>query len=184
MGNYKGSINLMQLMGAKVVSMEVNGKPMNCVCIPVGWNDIAVTADKTTNEPNGAFLNLRGWETGANFRKACEERNTDKEGYVAPSHQISVSYTESFQEAAQKSAEARLRNNAEFMKNNPTDDDIKKQAKYDVSNKSRVGTLTPLERQQPTAYAGQSPAAQVAGQWTPPTVDAEGHVIPGDDLPF
>lgn len=184
MGNFKGSINLMQLLGAKVVSMEVNGKPMNCVCIPVGWNDIHVTADKTTNQPNGAYLNIRGWGTSPKFRQACEANNTDKEGYIAPSHQLSASYTEDFQKAAVASAEARLRGDEKFMAENPSEEEIKKQASYAVSNKSRIGTLTPLERKEPEAYTGQAAPAQGVGEFVPPTVDADGNVLPGADLPF
>ena len=184
MGNFKGSINLMQLMGAKVVSMEINGKPMNCVCIPTGWNDIRVTADKATNQPNGAYLNLRGWGTSPKFRQACEKNNADKEGYVAPSHQLHNSYSEEFQKAAIASAEARLRGDEEFMAKNPSEEDIKKQASYAVNDKSRIGTVTPLERKEPEAFAGQAAPAQGVGGWTPPAVDAEGNVLPGDDLPF
>ena len=183
MENFKGNINLMQFVGAKVVSMEVNGALMNCVCIPVVWNDIHVTADKTTNQPNGAYLNIRAWGTAAKFRQACEANNTDKEGYVAPSHQLSISYSEKFQKDAVAAAEKRLRKDEEFMAKNLSEEEIQKQALYAVNNKSRFGTLTPLERQQPETYTGQAAPAQGVGEWTPPTENDE-NSQQIDDLPF
>ncbi len=183
MGNFKGNINLMQLVGAQIVSMEVNGKSMNCVCIPVAWNDIYLTADRTANQPNGAYLNLRAWATGIKYRQTCEVNNADREGYVAPSHQLSVSYSENFQKAANTAAETRLRNDKEFMAKNLPEEEIKKQALYAVSNKSRIGTLTPLERHQPEVYTGQANPAQGVGEWTPPVTDEE-NTQPSDDLPF
>lgn len=183
MGNLKGNINLMQLVGAQVVSMEVSGKSMNCICIPVAWNDIYLTADRTANQPNGAYLNIRAWGTSAKFRQVCEANNTDREEYVAPSHQVSVSYSENFQKAAVAAAETRLRNNKEFMEKNLPDEEIKKQAHYAVSNKSRIGTLTPLERQQPETYAGQAKPAQGVSEWIPSMTDGD-NTQPSDDLPF
>lgn len=182
MENFKGSINLMQLIGAEIRSMEIAGTVRNVVVIPVNWNNIAVTTDKTTQKPNAAYMNLRAWETNNKFRQSCIEHNADKEGYVAPTHQLQNSYTQEFQEAAQKSAEARLRNDEKYMADNPSDDEIKTRARNEVSNKSRLGTLTPLSRKQPQTYTGQAEAA-VAGEWQPPTPEQEQNA-PKDDLPF
>lgn len=183
MRNFKGNINLMQLVGAKVVSMEVNGKSMNCVCIPAAWNDIYLSADKATNEPNGAYLNIRAWGTGVKYRQVCEANNADKEGYIAPSHQISTSYSEQFQKDAVAAAENRLRKNEELMAKNLPEEEIKKKALYTVSNKSRIGTLTPLEPQQPEAYTGKAAPAQGISEWIPPMEDSEDSQSK-DDLPF
>ncbi len=181
MVNFRGSINLMQLTGAEVRSMEIAGAVRNVVVIPVVWNDIAVTTDKTTQKPNAAYMNLRAWETNNKFRQTCIEHNADKEDYVPPTHQLQNCYSLEFQEAAQKSVEARLRKDDKFMADNPSDDEIKTRARNEVSNKSRIGTLTPLTRKQPQPYTGQAEAA-VAGEWQPPT--AEQDEKPVDDLPF
>jgi len=179
MANLKGSVDLLKLLGAKVVSIEVNGKPQTVVAIPTGWNDIKVTADDQGNA-KAAYLNLRAWETKDNFRKACLERDPEQE---PPTHQLQVSYTEAFDNKAKLAAEKRLRADAEYMAKNPSEEDILKEAKYSVSNKSRIGTLTAMPKKEAPAFAGQAPAA-AAGEWKPPAVDENGHVIPGDDLPF
>lgn len=184
MGHFKGSINLMQLLGTSVVSMEVSGKTMNCIVIPADYNDISVTVDKTTNQPNGAYLNFRLWETNAKFRQSCVERNSDKEGYIAPSHHFSNSYRELFQKNAEASAERRLRADEEFMKKERTDEQIKNEAKYAVNNKAQIGTVTPLERQQPIAFTGQAAPATASGAFVAPTVDKDGNTLPPEDLPF
>lgn len=183
MGSFRGSINLLSLLGAEVVSMEVNGKVRNVVAIPVGWNDITVTMNETTQKPNAAYLNLRAWETNDAYKKACVEKNADKEGYIAPSHNMQVSYSETFQENAQKAATARLIKDETFMAKSPTEEAIAQQAKYDVSNKSRIGTLTPLARKQPAQYTGQATQTS-AGAWVAPAAGQDGHVNPDEDLPF
>lgn len=65
------------------------------------------------------------------------------------------------------------------MAENPSDDDIKTKARNEISNKSRLGTLTPLARKQPQSFTGQAEAAS-AGQWQSPTGDQNVK----DDLPF
>ena len=177
--NNRSSIDLLALVGAKLMSVEINGKKVNVVAIPTGWNDISVTADKTTNEPNHAYLNMREWETSQKFREACVLRHQDEEDYIAPSHQISVSYSEDFTKAAIASAEKRLRADKEFMARGLSDEDIKNEARYAVNNKARIGYVTPLKRAEPAAYTGTAPTAQGVGSWTPPA-----EVSPEDDLPF
>lgn len=179
MANFKGSVDLLKLNGAQVVTIEVNGKPQTVVAIPTGWNDIAVTSD-TEGKPKGAYLNLRAWETNEKFRKACLERDPEQE---PPTHQIQVSYREEFQNAAQLAAEKRLRADDSYMAKNPSEEDILKEAKYAVSNKSRIGTLTAMVKKEAPAYTGQAPVA-ATGAWAPPAVDENGNVNPGDDLPF
>lgn len=182
MSNFKGSINLMSLLGANVVSMEVNGVVKNVVAIPVEWNDITVTVNSATGKPNAAYLNVRAWETNDTFKKACIERNEDKEDYTPPSHSLQVNYSEEFQQCAQKSAISRLLKDENFMAVNPSEEDIKKKAKYEVNNKSRIGTLTPLARKQPQAFSGQAEQANVS-EYVP---NASGYTQdnPDDDLPF
>lgn len=183
MGNLRESINLMQLVGAKLISVDNNGKPLNGIFIPVEHNDIPVFTNPTSGEITGVYLNMLGWETNASFRHACEERNAGKEGYVAPSHQLSVSYGEDFQQYAESCALKRLQNDSEFMAKNPSEEEIKKQASYAVNKKRRIGTVTPMEKKQPTPYTGHAPAT-TAGVWIPPAVDANGNTEIPDDLPF
>lgn len=176
--NQKSSIDLLDLVGAQIKSDVINGKPVNYVVIPVAWNCIGVTTDSNGN-PNHAFLNMKEWETSEKFRKACEANHAGEEDYIAPSHQISVSYTEEFEKAAIAAAEKRLRADATFMAKNPTDEDIKREARYAVANKARIGYVTPMKRREPTEYQGVAPAMQATGAYIP-TTEAQ----PGDDLPF
>lgn len=181
--NYKGSINLMQLMGAQVVSMEVGGKQRNVVAIPVEWNDIFVSADRD-GKPTGAYLALRAWTVGEKYKQACIANNADKEDYMPPTHQLQVSYRQEFQDAAEKAVVARLRKDKKYMAQKPSEDGIKKQARIEVSNKSRVGTLTPLERKPATPFTGQAAQAAYAPA-SPLPADASNHAVPAeDDLPF
>ena len=178
--NQKSSIDLLSLAGAELVSIEKNGKKVNCVVVPVAYNCISVTANKETGVPNHAYLNMREWEVSQKFREACIRNHEGEDDYLPPSHQISVAYTEEFTNLARSSAEKRLRGDAEFMAKNPTDEDIKREAAYAVSNKARIGYVTPLKRQEPAAYTGTAPAASVQGAYVPPTGEAQ----PEDDLPF
>lgn len=177
--NYKGSIDLLKLNGATLASIEVApGVVKNCVVVPVEWNDIQVPAN-AEGKPTGAYMNIREWETGDAFRKACVERNADKPDYVAPSHQLEVSYSEDFRKAAIAAAVKRLKADASFMAANPSEEAIEKEAKYSVSNKARLGHITPMQPKPQQQYQGAAPAA-TAGAYTPPA-EAAG---PVDDLPF
>lgn len=178
--NQKSSIDLLALVGAELMSVEKNGKRMNGVFIPVDYNCIGVTADKNTGVPNHAYLNMREWETSAKFRDVCVQNHQGEDGYMPPSHQIAVSYTEDFETAARASAEKRLRADKEFMKKKPSEEDIKREAAYAVSNKARIGYVTPLKRQEPAAFTGIAQAAAGTGAYVPPA----GEVDPTDDLPF
>lgn len=178
--NNQSSIDLLALMGAQLRSVEINGKPQNCVIIPVHWNCVKVTENKETHLPNHAYLNMREWETSQKYKDACMERNADKEGYVPPSHQISVSYTEEFEKAARLSAEKRLRSDSDYMSGHPSDEDIEREAKYAVSNKARIGFVTPLKRMEQPIFTGRAKSAQGVGDYAP----FDGEVNPGDDLPF
>lgn len=178
--NNKASIDYLKLMGAQVMSVEVNGKRMNCVVIPCAWNGISVTADEKTGQPRSAFQNLREWETSAKYRQACLDNHKDEEGYQAPSHQISVSYSEELDNAYKRRIEERLRADAAFMATNPTDDDIKAKVTIELRNQLRIGYVTPLKRAEAPAYAGSAPVAQNVSDWSP--ASAEANV--DDDLPF
>lgn len=177
--NNKASIDYLRLQGAEVKSVEINGKPMNCIVIPVAWNGIKVTADTATGSPVSATQYLREWETNQKYKDACIANHLGEADYLPPSHQISVSYSEELGGAYKKRHELRLRSDAKFMATHPTDDDIKKRAAYELSNQTRIGTVTPMKRQEPPIYTGAAPAVAV-GSYIPPTnEDAQ-----EDDLPF
>ena len=178
--NNKASIDYLKLMGAQVMSVAINGKPMNCVVIPCAWNGITVTADEKTGQPRSAFQNLREWETSQKYRAACLDNHKDEEGYQAPSHQISVSYSEELENAYKKRIEERLRADATFMATNPTDEDIKSKVSIEVRNQTRIGYVTPLKRAEPAPYAGSAPTAQNVSNWSPASMEADVN----DDLPF
>lgn len=177
--NNKASFDYLKLLGAEVRSVEVNGKPMNCVVIPVAWNGIKVTADSTTGKPSAATQYLREWETNQKYKEACIANNTDKPDYMPPSHHIAVSYSEELEKAYKRRIEARLRADEKFMATNPTEDDIKKKVSYELSNQTRIGTVTPMKRQEAPVYTGTAPTA-TTGAYVPPPAE----VNPGDDLPF
>lgn len=185
MSHLKGGINLMQFAGAELRSMEINGKLQNVVVIPVAYNNINVTCHKETGTLNGAYINVRGWMTNEKFRNACMERNASIQGYEPPSHQLSLSFTEEFTNAAFAAAERRLRATESFMKDKPTDEDIAKAARIEVKNKLRIGTLTPLESSPAPTYTGSAPSATTGGYVASPGGDG-GSVVPSDldDLPF
>lgn len=178
--NQKSSIDLLALAGAELMSIEKDGKKMNCVVIPVEWNCVGVTVDERTGVPGHAYLNMREWETSQKFKEACMQNHQGEDGYMPPSHQISVSYTEDFEKKAKAAAMKRLRQDAEFMTKNPTEDDIKREAAYAVSNKARIGYVTPLKRREPIAYTGTAPSASVVGGYA----TASGEAEMNDDLPF
>jgi hypothetical protein len=178
--NSKSSIDYLKLQGAQVMSVEINGRPMNCVVIPVAYNGITVTADKDTGLPNAAYQNLREWETSQKYKDACMANNTDKPDYIAPSHSIDVSYPEALETAYKKRYEELVRKDEKFMATNPTEDAIKDEAKNRYRRQLRIGTVTPLKRAEPQPFMGAAQAASSTGAWVPPPTE----VNPGDDLPF
>ena len=181
MANLSTSIDMLKLKGARILSIEIDGKPMNCMVYPLSWNDQKVLVDEA-GVPTHCYFDMMQWETNENFRKACLERNADRENYVAPSHEVQVSYSKDFREAACKAAEKRLRADAAFMANNPSEEDIKKKAVYAVNDAARVGYSTPRTPKAPAAMTAAAPAApKVSGYKAP---DANAPVQPEDDLPF
>lgn len=177
--NHRSNIDLLALIGAELVSVNKNGKKMNCVVVPVDWNCISVTANKD-GIPNHAYLNMVEWETSDKFREACESRHSDEPDYIAPSHQISVSYTKEFSDAANKKAEETLRKDGVYMAENPSDDEVRKKAEYQVRNRARIGYVTPIKRKEPAAYTGTAPEPSGMSSYVPP-VENE---APYNDLPF
>lgn len=180
MSGFRGKIDYLKLLGAQLRSVEVNGKAMNCVVIPVDYNDIFVSVDKQSGAPVAATQMLRFWEFSDNYRTKCMNNNASNPDYVAPSHKMVVSYGEEFQKRAIASAAKSVRANTEFMATNPTEDDIEKKAKMIVNDHSRIGDMTPLQPKAPQLYTGMAAAAVNVGGYVAPS----GEVDPDDDLPF
>lgn len=180
MQNFKGSINLLSLVGSKLASMEIEGKQRNVVVVPVDWNDIFVSASQDGSKPTGAYLNLRAWPVGNKYRQTCMERNAGKENYTAPTHQLQVSYGKSLQTAAERAVTKKLKNDPDFMKTNPSEEDISREARNRVNNRSRIGTLTPLDMK-PIEFSATAPSSSFGEYAANPQ---QGPVSPDDDLPF
>lgn len=178
--DYKVNINYMKLIGAQVMSVDINGKKMNCVVIPCDWNGIKVTADKETGKPRGAYQNITERTYGQKYIESCRANHQGEEGYVAPSHEIRVSYPKALREAYVKRQAELLRADKEYMATNPTDKDIESKAGTLVANRSSIGNATPIPENEAPAFVGSAPAAIGTGAYVPPPAE----VNPEDDLPF
>lgn len=201
--NYRLSINLLKLQGAQLSSVNLGGRNVNCVILPIEPNHISVTADQQTRQPNGAYFNLLCDEPGnAYYNKLLQENPKAK----MPSHMVYVNPMPDARKRLEVIREQQLRNDTEYMATNPTADDITKRSRYDVKRTLHIGRayeLTPTNE-----YHGQAPAIQTAAyqstgqeqtphqqgytpqqqgyvqQPQPPYERPTSNVNPGDDLPF
>lgn len=202
--NYRQSINLMQLRGAQLCSATINGQKVNVVMIPVQDNHISVTVDPQTRQPNAAYLNLIADEPGNAYYDKILRENPKAS---LPSHML---YNNPMPEARKRLdalMEQKLRNDANYMATNPTNEDIAKRAHYDVRRTLYVGRAYSLG--QPNEFRGSAPQAEVsayqptgeeagtqqqAQQGNAPQHPAQqgwqlpdppkSDINPGDDLPF
>lgn len=172
MANYYASIDLLRLKGASVRSADVNGRVMNVVMIPVDYNDIFVSVKD--GMPSSARLSLNMWQVNDKFRQACIEKNKDKENYNPPCNNIDVSYSQEFREKAETAAFNRLRkSNGGTM----SDDELKKAARYEVSNASNIGYMHERAARQPEQLGTLASPVSSQGYSASEPVTA-------DDLPF
>lgn len=198
--NYRQSINLMQLRDAKLLQVEINGRKVNAVVIPVQENHISVTVDPQTRQPNAAYLNLIADEPGNAYYDKILRENPKA---TLPSHML---YNNPMPEARKRLdalMEQKLRNDANYMATNPTNEDIAKRAHYDVRRTLYVGRAYSLG--QPNEFRGSAPQAEVSAyqptgeesgtqqQAQPQQAAQQGwqlpdppksDINPGDDLPF
>ena len=202
--NYRQSINLMLLRGAQLCSATINGQKVNVVMIPVQENHISVTVDPQTRQPNAAYLNLIADEPGNAYYDKILRENPKA---TLPSHML---YNNPMPEARKRLdalMEQKLRNDANYMATNPTNEDIAKRAHYDVRRTLYVGRAYSLG--QPNEFRGSAPQAEVsayqptgeeagtqqqAQQGYAPQQPAQqgwqlpdppkSDINPGDDLPF
>ena len=108
MANFSGQMNLLGFKGARVFTNLDPQKPqMAWVCIPVPYNDIQLAQD-------GKYASARVFmaETNDKFRQACIQRKQqsgdDMTGYMPPSHQMEVSFSQEFRQRALEAARKRL----------------------------------------------------------------------------
>lgn len=189
MASFSGNINLLGFKGAKVFSGLDQQHPNQLfVCIPVGWNDIQLSQD-------GKYASARVFmaETNDKFRQACIQRKQqsgdDMTGYMPPSHQMEVSFTQEFRQRALEAARKRLLSEHPEWTGADLEDPERntdlRNAMYDAV-RCRLGSMYCHQRQSattPTAAPAAATAAQGAQGWTPqqgqPFPEAE-----SDDLPF
>lgn len=155
--NYRQSINLMQLRDAKLLQVEINGRKVNAVVIPVQENHISVTVDPQTRQPNAAYLNLIADEPGNVYYDKILRENAKAN---LPSHML---YNNPMPEARKRLdalMEQKLRNDANYMATNPSNEEIAKRAHYDVRRTLYVGRAYSLG--QPNEFRGSAPQAEVS----------------------
>ena len=179
MSNQSTTFNYLKLRGACIRSVEIQqGKVMNCVVIPIEWNDIFVPVPEQ-GAPTVASSRLSHFGVHENFRQKCINDHPNDPNYIPPSHNVQISYSEEFRNKAIDLTVKRVKEDAAFMAKNPSEEDIRKEAGYRVSNGSRVGYTYPMRKSTPSTYSSAAPIANT-GAYTPPAMDAS---IP-DDLPF
>ena len=189
MANFSGNINLMGFKGAKIFSnLDPQHPNQLFVAIPVGWNDIQLAQD-------GRYANARVFmaETNDKFRQACIQRKQqsgdDMTGYMPPSHQMEVSFTQEFRQRALEAARKRLLSEHPEWTGADLEDPERntdlRNAMYDAV-RCRLGSMYCHQRPSATTQtaAPAAPAAQGAQGWTP----QQGQPFPAqeetDDLPF
>jgi len=189
MASFNGSIDLMQLKGAKLLSGINPDRPQqNYVCIPVDWNEINITQDKQHSEHFYANMRVNLWPVNENFRKACIDRRIQRgdsvEGYNPPSHQMELGYSQDFQKKAREAAKKRL------VKEHPdwNPDENQNQELYRAIYEAvrvRLGSFyTNIPKPQQT-YQGTAPAASGISGYVPAATDAQDpYQMNTDDLPF
>lgn len=192
--NYRQSINLMQLRDAKLLQVEINGRKVNAVVIPVQDNHISVTVDPQTRQPNAAYLNLIADEPGNAYYDKILRENPKA---TLPSHMLYNNPMPDARKRLDALMEQKLRNDANYMATNPTNEDIAKRAHYDVRRTLYVGRAYSLG--QPNEFRGSAPQAEVSAYQ--PTGEESGtqqavqqdnnhpqrptsNINPDDDLPF
>ena len=189
--NYRQSINLMQLRDAKLLQVEINGRKVNAVVIPVQDNHISVTVDPQTRQPNAAYLNLIADEPGNAYYDKILRENAKAN---LPSHMLYNNPMPDARKRLDTLMEQKLRNDANYMATNPPTEEIAKRAHYDVRRTLYVGRAYSLG--QPNEFRGSAPQAEVSAYQ--PTGEESGtqqqaQPLPeppkqnpslGDDLPF
>lgn len=189
--NYRISLNLMRLRGAKLCSVTLDGKPVNCLVVPVQDNHISVTVDPKTRQPKDAYFNLLAdAPSDAYYDKVLHENPNAK----LPRHMVYNNPSQESRKRMEKHMEQKLRNDQQYMAQHPSDDDIAKRAKYGLRNELYLGRAYSLEAQ--NEYRGSAPKAET-GDYQPTKEEMNQQQQPSatvnqyihestryDDLPF
>lgn len=175
MSNFSFSQDLLKFIGSDVCALDYRGKVRNCIIIPVEWNDIKVQVDDK-NKPVAAPVYGRSWEASEKYIKACMDNHQGDSNYTAPSHTMNLVWSEEFMDKAVESAFKRMR--ADAKNASISDEDLKKQALYEVRNMQRIGSMKILaKREQPTLQGTAAPLNAAPQEFSQ-------EVNPDDDLPF
>lgn len=177
MSAFRMSLKLLDLKKASLVSVPVDGKPMNCVLIPCAYNDISITQNED-GTINNAYLNMSCWPYPQKYIDTCIQSNRDKENYNPPSHEVQVNYGKDFREKALASAKMRILKEAAAEGKVIEEDQLILLAKNAVREASRVGQLTEIRPKEAAPFVGQAPSAGNISTYVPEEVS------PLDDLPF
>lgn len=177
MSAFRMSLKLLALKKASVVSVPIDGKPMNCVVIPCAYNDISIT-QKEDGTIDNAYLNMSCWPYPQKYIDTCVQSNRDKDNYTPPSREVQVNYGEDFREKAIAAAKMRIMKEAAAKGETIEEDQLTQQAKYAIREASRVGQLTEIRPREAAPFTGQAPTAGSVAAYVPEEVS------PMDDLPF
>lgn len=208
MANFNANLDLMKLRGAQFVTVEQpeTGRKIQCVAVPVEWNDIKVQESRQQAGQWTASLRLNLWQTSERYLAAIRQRALERgeEPRQMPSHTVEVNYSEQFESRAREAAKKRILGEHPEWQSNPdlADPDYNKDLRNAIFDavRTRIGTAyaqIPRSERQPAAQQPAAPqyGAATAGQWTPPTVDpltgqplaagqSAGYNPEDDDLPF
>lgn len=195
MASFSGNIDLMKLKGAKLLSMEDNGKPRNYICVPLDINEISVVENNQTHEQM-ARLRVNIWPYndayGNAIRQKALQRGDDPNKVDIPSHEMTVNYSPGFVKAyakavAKKVIDADGGKHPEWASQDPTDENtalykaVRNRMNYRISNLY-------LRTAQPTQQQGfAAPMAQGVGGYTAPQPNDDpfsSAPVYEDDLPF
>lgn len=198
MASFYGSIDLMKVKGAKLLSgLNEKYPQMNYVCIPcVNYSGVKLMPHRN-DDGVSASLSLNMWPVSEKYRQTIianrASRGEDVTKYNPPSHQLEVHYEEDFVEKAKEAARKRILKEHPDWENAPEHEQELKNAVYNAV-RIRLGNIyAHIAREQQQAYTSAAPAATGARAYVPPTVDANGNPIDDplggapmedDDLPF
>ena len=177
MSAFRMSLKLLALKKASVVSVPIDGKPMNCVVIPCAYNDISIT-QKEDGTIDNAYLNMSCWPYPQKYIDTCIQSNRDKDNYTPPSHEVQVNYSEDFKEKATAAAKIRILKEAAAKGETIEEDQLAQQAKNALRAACRIGQMTEIRPKEAAPFTGQAPSAGNVAAYVPEEVS------PTDDLPF
>lgn len=193
MASFYGTIDLMKIKGAKVLSgLDEKHPNMNYVCIPI-VNYSGVELRKGDDNNYRASLPVNLWPLPESYRQKVlasrASRGEDVTNFNPPSHSAEVNYPEDFRKKAQEAARKRILTEHPDWKDNPEHEQELKNAVFNAV-KIKLGNIYAHVAQPQQPLYQQQPVMPQATGWQPPVVDANGNADPlglpvdDDDLPF